>query len=47
MIVADVGEAGWEEVNYEPAGAGGRNYGWRNREGAHDNIVTLRRFLSR
>ena len=41
LIIADVGEAGWEEVNYEPAGRGGRNYGWRNREGAHDNILTL------
>ena len=27
---------------------GGRNYGWRNREGAHDNVTTLpRRSLSR
>ena len=26
----------WEEIDYEPAGRGGRNYGWRNREGAHD-----------
>ena len=44
LIMADVGEAGWEEVNYEPAGRGGRNYGWRNREGAHDNILTLAPF---
>ena len=29
-----------EEINYEPRGAGGRNYGWRNREGAHDNVTT-------
>lgn len=36
MIVADVGQATWEELDYEPAGAGGRNYGWRQREGAHD-----------
>ena len=41
LIIADVGQAGWEEVNYEPAGRGGRNYGWRNREGAHDNVLTL------
>ena len=41
----DVGQAAWEEVDYEPAGRGGRNYGWRNREGAHDNVTaSLRRF---
>ena len=28
-----------EEIDYEPRGAGGRNYGWRNREGAHDNVT--------
>ncbi len=37
LIIADVGQGNWEEVNYEPMGAGGRNYGWRNREGAHPN----------
>ncbi len=36
LIIADVGQGGWEEFDYEPAGAGGRNYGWRVREGAHD-----------
>ena len=41
---ADVGQNQWEEVNYEPAGRGGRNYGWRNREGAHDNVVDLAPF---
>jgi glucose/arabinose dehydrogenase len=40
MLIADVGQNGWEEVNYEPAAAGGRNYGWRNREGAHDHIAS-------
>jgi glucose/arabinose dehydrogenase len=35
MLVADVGQDGWEEVDYEPAGRAGRNYGWRVREGAH------------
>lgn len=34
MIVADVGHAAREEVDYEPAGRGGRNYGWFIREGA-------------
>jgi glucose/arabinose dehydrogenase len=37
LIIADVGQASWEEVNYEPRGRGGRNYGWRIREGAHRN----------
>jgi glucose/arabinose dehydrogenase len=40
LIIADVGQNRWEEINYEPRGAGGRNYGWRNREGAHDNVTT-------
>jgi len=40
MITADVGQNRWEEINYEPAGVGGRNYGWRNREGRHDNLTT-------
>jgi len=40
MLVADVGQGAWEEVNYEPAGAGGRNYGWRRREGRHNRILT-------
>jgi len=33
MIMGDVGQNAREEVNYEPAGEGGRNYGWRCREG--------------
>lgn len=33
MVTADVGQGQREEVNYEPAGAGGRNYGWRRFEG--------------
>lgn len=33
MLMGDVGQDAWEEVNYEPAGQGGRNYGWRVREG--------------
>jgi glucose/arabinose dehydrogenase len=34
LILGDVGQGQREEVNYEPAGAGGRNYGWRNKEGS-------------
>jgi hypothetical protein len=39
--MGDVGQGSWEEVNYEPRGRGGRNYGWRNREGAHPHVGTL------
>ena len=35
LILADVGQDHYEEVDYEPAGKGGRNYGWRVREGLH------------
>lgn len=41
LIIADVGQGQWEEIDYEPAGRGGRNYGWRNREGAHDHVTSL------
>jgi glucose/arabinose dehydrogenase len=34
LIVGDVGQNAREEIDYEPAGAGGRNYGWRHREGS-------------
>lgn len=40
LIAGDVGQNQWEEVNYEPRGRGGRNYGWRNREGAHNNVTS-------
>ena len=40
MVAGDVGQNQWEEVNHEPRGRGGRNYGWRNREGAHDNVTS-------
>jgi glucose/arabinose dehydrogenase len=33
LIVGDVGQGLREEIDYEPADAGGRNYGWRLREG--------------
>jgi glucose/arabinose dehydrogenase len=39
LIIADVGQGAWEEVDYEPAGRAGRNYGWRYREGAHLNVT--------
>ena len=39
LVIADVGQTAREEVNWEPRGMGGRNYGWRIREGAqpYDN----------
>jgi glucose/arabinose dehydrogenase len=40
MLIGDVGQNAWEEVDYEPPGRGGRNYGWRLREGAHDRITS-------
>ncbi len=36
LIVGDVGQNAREEINYEPHRAGGRNYGWRMREGRID-----------
>jgi glucose/arabinose dehydrogenase len=40
MLVGDVGQNAYEEIDHEPRGKGGRNYGWRNREGAHNNVLT-------
>jgi glucose/arabinose dehydrogenase len=33
LYIADVGQGRLEEVNFQPAGQGGQNYGWRFREG--------------
>lgn len=35
MVIADVGQGNWEEIDYEPANRPGRNYGWRLWEGTH------------
>lgn len=35
MWIGDVGQNLWEEVDFEPAGTGGRNYGWNRFEGTH------------
>ena len=40
LVIGDVGQNAFEEIDYEPANRGGRNYGWRNREGAHDNVTS-------
>jgi len=35
MYLGDVGQNRWEEINYQPAGVGGLNYGWNAFEGRH------------
>jgi glucose/arabinose dehydrogenase len=35
LWIGDVGQNAYEEINVEPAGSGGRNYGWNRREGLH------------
>jgi glucose/arabinose dehydrogenase len=34
LIIGDVGENVWEEINVQPKGKGGQNYGWRCYEGS-------------
>ena len=40
MLIGDVGQNAYEEVDYQPPAAGGRNYGWRVFEGAHPYIAS-------
>ena len=40
MIIGDVGQSSFEEIDYEPADTGGRNYGWPLREGADAHLTT-------
>ena len=35
LLIGDVGQGLWEEIDYQPAGVGGLNYGWRCYEGTH------------
>jgi glucose/arabinose dehydrogenase len=35
LWIGDVGQNRWEEVDHQPAGSGGRNYGWDRLEGRH------------
>lgn len=37
LYIADVGQTQYEEVNHQPAGMGGQNYGWKIMEGLHCN----------
>lgn len=46
LFIADVGQSGWEEINFQSAdSSGGDNYGWNLREGAHPyaggNVATI------
>jgi glucose/arabinose dehydrogenase len=35
LWIGDVGQGEWEEIDHSAAGAGGLNFGWNVREGAH------------
>ena len=41
MLIGDVGHIDWQELDYQPRGLGGLNYGWRCYEGQHTNNTTL------
>jgi hypothetical protein len=38
LVIGDVGQNDFEEIDYEPRNRGGRNYGWPIREGNHANV---------
>ncbi|MBI1357641.1 MAG: hypothetical protein GC160_25145 [Acidobacteria bacterium] len=38
LLIGDVGQGQREEIDFQPAGMGGANYGWRRMEGARCNI---------
>jgi glucose/arabinose dehydrogenase len=35
LWIGDVGQNFWEEIDFEPAGSGGWNYGWKFLQGSH------------
>lgn len=38
LYIGDVGQWDYEEVNFQPAGQGGQNYGWSAYQGMHPHI---------
>lgn len=40
MYIGEVGQNQWEEINFEPAGEAGRNYGWNSYEATHEFSTT-------
>ncbi|MBV9494514.1 MAG: PQQ-dependent sugar dehydrogenase [Acidobacteria bacterium] len=47
LIIGDVGQSSWEEVDFQPASSkGGENYGWRVKEGLHCYPPSLETCLS-
>jgi glucose/arabinose dehydrogenase len=40
LVIGDVGQNAFEEIDYEPRARGGRNYGWRVFEGSHLNVAS-------
>jgi hypothetical protein len=45
LIIGDVGQSTMEEINYEPTGSGGRNYGWSIREGTVAHLTKTAAFM--
>lgn len=41
FLIADVGQNAVEEINRQPAGVGGQNWGWRWYEGNNNNVQSL------
>jgi hypothetical protein len=44
LVIADVGQNAWEEIDYQPPATGGLNFGWRIREGAHSHVTSAPAF---
>ncbi len=40
LIIADVGQGAWEEIDYEPADAAAATTAGEYREGAHPNVTS-------
>ena len=40
LVIGDVGQGRFEEIDYEPRGRGGRNYGWPQFEGKSAHLTT-------